>query len=452
MVDADDAGPGSSNATAAGGAPRPGPRNALTDVRGLRVGHAQRQGAGWLSGTTVVLAPPGGAVAAVDVRGGGPGTRETDALDPRNLVQQVEAIVLTGGSAFGLDAASGVMEWLEERGRGFRVGPQPAQVVPVVPAAALFDLGRGGDWRARPDAALGREAAAAASREDGASCARGNVGAGTGAVAGALKGGIGTASVVLPSGVTVAALVAVNASGSPVDPSTGRLYGTLFGPHDQVGAGGDAGDHPGGRGVDALPDGAVPRGRHTDAQRRLREAREESERRSAASVRPPLNTTLAVVATDATLSRAQAQKLAGTAHDGLARAVRPVHLLSDGDTVFALATGERALVRRAATGTATASASSAGSGSHSGSDSPSGSGSGSAVAPATGSAIGQAADPTSDPAFGVHAAAGALNEVLAAGADVLMRAVVDAILTAESVDGPGGVFPAYRDLYAAPAP
>ncbi|QKW51932.1 P1 family peptidase [Streptomyces buecherae] len=462
MVDADDAGTGSSNATAAGGAPRPGPRNALTDVRGLRVGHAQRQGAGWLSGTTVVLAPPGGAVAAVDVRGGGPGTRETDALDPQNLVQQVEAIVLTGGSAFGLDAASGVMEWLEERGRGFRVGPQPAQVVPVVPAAALFDLGRGGDWRARPDAALGREAAAAAHGEDGAGCARGNVGAGTGAVAGGLKGGIGTASVVLPSGVTVAALAAVNASGSPVDPTTGRLYGTLFGPHDQVGAEGDGGDHPGRHGVAALPGGVVSRERHAEAQRRLREAWEESERRSAASVRPPLNTTLAVVATDATLSRAQAQKLAGTAHDGLARAVRPVHLLSDGDTVFALATGERPLVGRAATGAATDSASSAGlgsgspSGSGSGSGSPSGSDSpsGSAVTPtpAPGSAIGQAADPTSDPAFGVHAAAGALNEVLAAGADVLMRAVVDAILAAESVDGQGGVFPSYRDLYTAPAP
>ncbi|WEV25860.1 P1 family peptidase [Streptomyces sp. 71268] len=446
MVDADDAGTGSSNATAAGGGPRPGPRNALTDVRGLRVGHAQRQGEGWLSGTTVVLTPPGGAVAAVDVRGGGPGTRETDALDPRNLVQQVEAIVLTGGSAFGLDAASGVMAWLEERGRGFRVGPEPVQVVPVVPAAALFDLGRGGDWRARPDAALGREAAAAAAHHgDGAVCARGNVGAGTGAVAGGLKGGIGTASVVLPSGITVAALVAVNASGLPIDPTTGRLYGTLFEPHDQVGAGGTDGDHYGRHGVDAPLGEAVPHERHVEAQRRLREAREESERRSAASVRPPLNTTLAVVATDATLTRAQAQKLAGTAHDGLARAVRPVHLLSDGDTVFALATGERPLLRQAATGATMGPASGSGWGSASGSDPDSDSDSGP-----------QSADPTwdlaSDPAFGVHAAAGALNEVFTAGADVLMRAVVDAILAAESVDGPGGVFPAYRDLYAAPAP
>ncbi|MER5579883.1 P1 family peptidase, partial [Streptomyces massasporeus] len=126
--------------------------DALTDVSGLRVGHATRADDGWLTGTTVVLAPEGGAVAAVDVRGGGPGTKETDALDPRNVVRTVEAVVLTGGSAYGLDAASGVMAWLEERRRGIRVGADPAHVVPVVPAACVFDLGRGGDFRARPDA------------------------------------------------------------------------------------------------------------------------------------------------------------------------------------------------------------------------------------------------------------------------------------------------------------
>ncbi|KNB50266.1 hydrolase [Streptomyces caatingaensis] len=353
-----------------------GPRDALTDVTGLRVGHARLTGERALSGTTVVLTEPGGAVAAVDVRGGGPGTKETDALDPRNLVQRVEAVVLTGGSAFGLDAASGVMAWLEEAGRGVRVGPGPSQVVPVVPAAALFDLGRGGDWRARPDAALGRAAAeAAAATEPGAPVAQGTVGAGTGAVAGGLKGGVGTASAVLPSGVTVAALAVVNAAGSVVDPETGVLYGA-----DR-----------------RTP--VPPEERHRAATAALAEARAESGRRLAASSRPPLNTTIAVVATDAVLTRAQAQKLAGTAHDGLARAVRPVHLLTDGDTVFALATGTRPLPAEEGL------------------------------------------------PEGVDYALGAVNGILAAGADVLTRAVVKGVLAAEGVDGPGGVFPSYRDLY-----
>ncbi|MCT2593102.1 P1 family peptidase [Streptomyces sp. N2-109] len=337
--------------------------DSLTDVAGLLVGHAQRTEDGWLSGTTVVLAPEGGAVAAVDVRGGGPGTRETDALDPRNLVQRVEAVVLTGGSAFGLDAASGVVAWLEERGRGFPVGPDPAQVVPVVPTASLFDLGRGGDWRARPGAALGREAVG---RAGPTVVAQGSVGAGTGAVAEGLKGGVGSAAHVLPSGVTVGALAVVNAAGSVLDPETGVLYGELWE------AGGPS---------------APSAARHAEAQRQLAAAREESARRSAGSVQPPLNTTLAVVATDAVLTRAQAQKLAGTAHDGLARAVRPVHLLNDGDTVFTLATGDH-------------------------------------------------------PVDGMG-----LNELLGAGADVLTRAVVRGVLAAEGVDGPGGVFPSYRDLY-----
>ncbi|MFH8346143.1 P1 family peptidase [Streptomyces sp. NPDC018045] len=393
---------------------RPGPRNALTDVTGLRVGHARRLGDGCLTGTTVVLAPEGGVIAAVDVRGGGPGTRETDALDPRNLVQRVEAVVLTGGSAFGLDAASGVVAWLEEQGRGYRVGPDPAQVVPVVPAAALFDLGRGGDWHARPDAALGRAAVEDAARTDlNAPVEQGNTGAGTGAVAGGIKGGIGTASLVLPSGVTVAALAAVNAAGSVVDPRTGVLYGQ----YGQVCA--EVARAAPGAGAAPLLPGTAPASSgppspglpspdaHAAAQRRLAEARTASERRSATSVRPPLNTTLAVVATDAALTRAQAQKLAGTAHDGLARAVRPVHLMSDGDTVFALATGDRPLVPEAA---------------------------------------------AADPVFGVHAEAGALNEILAAGADVLTRAVVEAVLAAGTVDTPGGCFPAYRDLYPSQPP
>ncbi|MFD4336857.1 P1 family peptidase [Streptomyces anulatus] len=342
--------------------------DALTDVAGIRVGHAEVAGAGALSGTTVVLAPEGGAVAAVDVRGGGPGTRETDALDPRNLVQRVDAVILTGGSAYGLDAASGVMAWLEERGRGVRVGSGPTQVVPVVPAAALFDLGRGGDWRARPDASTGRAAVeAAAATGPGEPVAQGGVGAGTGAVAGQLKGGIGTASVRLASGVTVAALVAVNAAGSVVDPRTGVLFG-------EYGAG-EPPAHP-------------PTEVHAAAERRLAREREATE--AAGGGTPPFNTTIAVVATDADLTRAQAQKLAGTAHDGLARAVRPVHLLTDGDTVFTLATG-------------------------------------------------QVRVPPGDPA--------AVNEILAAGADVLARAIVKAVRTARSTEGPGGRLLSYTELY-----
>ncbi len=336
--------------------------DALTDVAGVRVGHATRTGGGWLTGTTVVLAPEDGAVAAVDVRGGGPGTKETDALDPRNLVQKIQAIVLTGGSAYGLDAASGVMAWLEERGRGVRVGPDPAHVVPVVPAACVFDLGRGGDFRARPDAATGRAAVeAAAASEPGAPVPQGCVGAGTGAVVGRMKGGVGTASTVLESGITVAALVVANAAGSVLDPETGMLYGELF------------------QGRARCPRAEV----HEAALRRLAESAEQN-------APPPLNTTLAVVATDADLSKAQAQKLAGTAHDGIARAVRPVHLLSDGDTVFTLATGRRPL---------------------------------------------DAADPL------------ALNELLAAGADLVTRSIVRAVRAAGPVTGPGGSWPSHGELY-----
>ncbi|MFE9597526.1 P1 family peptidase [Streptomyces hokutonensis] len=336
--------------------------DALTDVAGVRVGHATRSGDGWLTGTTVVLAPEGGAVAAVDVRGGGPGTKETDALDPRNVVQRVDAIVLTGGSAYGLDAASGVMAWLEEQGRGVRVGAEPTHVVPVVPAACVFDLGRGGDFRARPDAATGRAAVeAAAISGPGVRVREGCVGAGTGAAVGPMKGGVGTASIVLESGITVAALVVANAAGSVMDPETGVLYGELF------------------QGRVTYPEAHV----HEAARRRLAET-------AAKHTPPPLNTTLAVVATDAELTKAQAQKLAGTAHDGIARAVRPVHLLHDGDTVFALATGARPL---------------------------------------------DAEHPL------------ALNDILAAGADVVTRAIVRAVRAAESVDGPGGAWPSYEELY-----
>lgn len=378
------------------GSERPGPGNGLTDVKGLRVGHAQRTGGGWLTGTTVVLAPEGGAVTAVDVRGGGPGTRETDALDPRNLVPYIDAVMLTGGSAFGLDAAGGVIAWLEEQGRGFRVGG-PGQVVPVVPAAALFDLGRGGSWKARPGPELGQAAVrAAAATAEGEPVPQGCVGAGTGAVAGGLKGGVGTASVVLESGVTVAALAVLNAAGSVVDPRTGALWGAAPGPSAAASASASAEFGPYGPPV---PAAALER-----ARRRMTAAAADNAARQA----HPLNTTLAVVATDATLTRPQTQKLAGTAHDGLARAVRPAHSLSDGDTVFAMATGHRPLVPRSSGGDA---------------------------------------EHAADPAFGVHIEAGAVNAILAAGADVLTRAFLHAVLAAETVDGPGGVFPSYRDAY-----
>ncbi|WP_369144761.1 P1 family peptidase [Streptomyces sp. R44] len=340
-------------------------QDSITDVTGLRVGHARVDRPGALSGTTVVLAPEGGVVAAVDVRGGGPGTRETDALDPRNVVQRIDAVVLTGGSAYGLDSASGVMAWLEERNRGVRVGPDPSHVVPVVPAACVFDLGRGGDFTARPDAATGRAAVeAAAAGGDHARVETGAVGAGLGAVVGGLRGGVGTASTVLESGITVGALVVVNAVGAAVDPTNGVPYGAY---HDA--------------GRLAFPDASV----HEAARRRLAEARK-------ASTPPPLNTTLAVVATDAVLTRAQARKVAGTAHDGIARGVRPVHLMNDGDTVFALATGARELP--------------------------------------------EAPGPL------------ALNEILAAGADLVTRAVVRALLAAPGgLRGPAGDFPSYRELY-----
>ncbi|MEV1022221.1 P1 family peptidase [Streptomyces sp. NPDC050264] len=373
--------------------------DALTDVAGLRVGHATLTGDGFLTGTTVVLAPRGGAVTAVDVRGGGPGTRETDALDPRNLVQRIEAIVLTGGSAYGLDSASGVMAWLEEQGRGIPVDG-PERVVPVVPAACVFDLGRGGDWRARPDAVTGRAAVAAAAATDPHSPVQeGNVGAGTGTLVGALRGGIGTASTVLGSGITVSVLVVANAAGSALDPATGALYGEFF-----AGRGPVTYPSPGlhEAAAERLADATTANGPAPLAEPATPpsgSATPPSDPAAGGRTPPALNTTLAVVATDADLSRAQAQKVAGTAHDGIARAVRPVHLLNDGDTVFALATGARPL---------------------------------------------DAANPL------------ALNEILAAGADLVTRAIVRAVRAAESVRGPGGTFLSYSDLYgrpeAAPSP
>lgn len=275
----------------------------LTDVVGIRVGHfsdSRRP-----TGCTVVLAE-GGATCAVDVRGGAPGTRETDLLDPVNMVDRVHAVVLSGGSAFGLDAATGVVRFLEERGIGFAVG---AARVPIVPAAVLFDLGLG-DWRIRPDAEAGYAAAQAAT--DGL-VTEGNVGAGAGATVGkllgaerAMMGGLGSASLSLPDGTTVAALVAVNALGDVVDPSSGTIV---------AGA-----RTPDGRGAaDAMQALLAGSAQATPSQGE--------------------NTTIGVVATNVALTKAEAQRVARMAHDGLARCIRPAHTPWDGDALFALSTG-----------------------------------------------------------------------------------------------------------------
>ena len=290
---------------------QPGPHHAITDVDGVLVGHATRDEPGWLTGVTVVVPPPG-SVGGVDVRGGGPGTRETDLLDPRSLVDAVDAVVLAGGSTFGLSAADGVATAMYAAGRGWPVGPQEHERVPIVPAAILFDLGRGGIWMHHPGPADGATALAAAAAGPGA---QGAVGAGTGARTGGLRGGVGTASAVLGSGVTVGAIVVVNAVGEPFGVD-GRLLAAHLAPDEDL----------------PTPDA----GRLATH----RAARAEE----AAALWAGTATTLAVIATDAALTKAGCHKLAGVAHDGFARALSPVHTSHDGDTVFALATGARPAV------------------------------------------------------------------------------------------------------------
>jgi putative pantetheine hydrolase len=258
---------------------------------------------------TVILTPPDGAVAGVDVRGAAPGTRETDLLDPRNLVERVHAVVLAGGSAYGLAAATGVMERLADAGTGFPV--TPGVVVPIVPAAVIFDLGRGGTPRATPDAAMGAAAYDTAwGTHHPEPPAQGSVGVGAGAQAGVLAGGVGTASTVLRDGTTVAALVVVNPAGSPVDPDTGQLYAVRHGLPGEFRLG-------------------TP---HPEDARAWRSRQPESGIVS-------FNTVVGLVATDAGLSKAQCARLATAGHDGLARAVRPAHTMIDGDALFGLATG-----------------------------------------------------------------------------------------------------------------
>ena len=271
-------------------------------IEGFEIGHHTADTEGWLTGTTVVLAR-GGAVGGVDVRGGGPGTRETDLLHPTTVIDRVDAVLLTGGSAYGLAAANGVMAGLEAAGIGWPVGLEPHQVVPIVPAAVIFDLGRGGVFGNRPSDDFGRSALAAATKGQPES---GCVGGGTGAVCGGIKGGFGYAEAELDSGVSVAAAVVVNAAGSPVNPATGRLW------------------------ADRMQLLATP----SDAEREALGTAYTRAQRTAA-------TTIGVIMTDATLTKAQASKIAAVAHDGMARAIRPVHSMFDGDTVFCLASSRR---------------------------------------------------------------------------------------------------------------
>lgn len=313
------------------------PKRGITAVPGIKVGHhtlAEKP-----TGCTVVMSEYG-ATGGVDVRGGAPGTRETDLLEPRNSVAVVHAIVLSGGSAFGLEAATGTQRWLEEHGFGFDVG---VARVPIVPAAILFDLPLAGKPKIRPGADCGYNAAEAASD---APVAEGNVGAGAGATVGklqfgrAMKAGIGSSSIGLPDGTVVGAIVAVNAVGDIVDPASGRV---VAGVRTEDGKGlADA------RVLvrsGALVRGAQPRPGPARPQAGARPdgeaaARPEAENAAGGFASGMINTTIGVVATNAPLTKAQAQKIAQMAHDGLARAISPVHTPSDGDTVFALGTGK----------------------------------------------------------------------------------------------------------------
>jgi L-aminopeptidase/D-esterase-like protein len=278
----------------------------LTSIPGIRVGHHTLKERP--TGCTVILTEAG-VIAGVDVRGAAPGTRETELLAPVNLVQQVHAIVLAGGSAFGLDAASGVMRYLDDKNIGFKIRNVN---VPIVPAAVLIDLFVGSDPKIRPTADCGYRAAQAATTGP---VAEGNVGAGAGATIGkiaglerAMKGGLGSAAIVTPDGLIVAALVAVNALGDVIDPATGR---TVAGVRTADGSG-------------------------------LADARVLLRTGDIARLGAGDNTTIGVVATNAVLTKTQATKVAQMAHDGYARAIAPIHTLADGDTIFTLATGDKA--------------------------------------------------------------------------------------------------------------
>ena len=287
-----------------------GEGNLITDVGGLAVGNAEDEAA--LTGVTVLI-PDAPVIAGCDVRGGAPGTRETDALAPSCLVERIHGLVLSGGSVFGLDAASGVVSWLAARGVGYALsaGAPPA---PVVPSAILFDLANGGDknWGMDPPY---RALALEACDSRGRSFALGNAGAGFGALAGRCKGGLGSASAVWEN-FTLGALVAVNSLGSALVPGTNDLWAGDFAIGDELprrSARTAAASPFEGTKIDVLPDAG----------------------------NPGANTTIAIIATDAALTKAEAQRLAIMAHDGIARALRPTHTPFDGDTIFAIATAAR---------------------------------------------------------------------------------------------------------------
>ena len=280
----------------------PGAHNAITDVPGIQVGQVQSDTAPYLTGTSVVYMPQM-SVASVDQRGGAPATKETDLLSPLNSNPGVNAIQLGGSSMYGLSATNGIIRWLEDRGEGVRVGA--GGVAPIVPAADIFDLGRGGDPKARTSAEWGYLAAQATS--DGP-VRQGGVGGGTGARGGGLRGGVGTASVHLGDGIYVGAMVIVNPAGSPVDPADCTLYGVKFGIGNEFAG--------------------------------YKAPKKQECNPPSTAAQQPANTTIAVVATNAPLEKAAAQRMSGNAHDGMARAISPIHTLGDGDTVFAVSTGK----------------------------------------------------------------------------------------------------------------
>lgn len=331
----------------------PGQHNAITDVPGVKVGQVQASTAPYRTGDTVVYFPKM-AVAGVDQRGGAPATKETDLLSPLNSNPGVNAIQLGGSSMYGLGATDGVIRWLEDRGEGVYLGS--TGVAPIVPAADIYDLGRGGNIKARTTAEWGYLAAAAATAGP---VRQGTVGGGTGAQTGGLKGGVGSASVYLGKGIYVGAIVVVNSSGSPVNPTDCSLLGAEYG------LGGE------------FAGLATPTAKECRSQ-------------SSTTGSDNLNTTIAVVVTNAPLEKAAAERMAGNAHDGMARAINPIHTLDDGDTVFGVTTG-------------------------------------------TGTPL-RVNDPTADRQ---------LNAIFNAGATTLTRAITKAVLSAESI----GTATSYCDKY-----